>query len=418
MNTRDAELFVLYFAKHYLAHVMPPEVMQAIELPLPDTLYPLVMDWTKKHSFQTHWDGILSSSDADRLAKILADYNQALADNVKLWLGYEGKSKRFQFNPFGLVVRDRNAYAVGSYWDQTEPFLLAVRKITYCQRLDTPRIAPPEHFDLAQFAESLLNHPLPDATIAKLVVEFPSTVYSYVKSYPLVCQTFHIDAPEGADYFRIEAYPVTNTVRLRQWLSGFQGAAQVIEPLSLRAIVNRDSLDPLTQLYNRKAFARIGHRAIEACRQRAGYCFTVLVMDIDHFKRINDEHGHSVGDNALQIVADHIRTHDGIRYGGEEFVILLPDSHLEQAQIVAERIRQNVARCAITNSHNQPLSITLSIGIAEFPRHLSDSERQLLTAASLTHDEREKLLSAIIERADQAMYRAKRQGRNCYQIYE
>jgi len=72
----------------------------------------------------------------------------------------------------------------------------------------------------------------------------------------------------------------------------------------------------------------------------------------------------------------------------------------------------------MTYPQNQPLSVTLNIGIAEFPRHLTDRKRQRLATASLTHDERDILFGAIIERADQAMYRDKQQGRNCCQSYE
>lgn len=156
------------------------------------------------------------------------------------------------------------------------------------------------------------------------------------------------------------------------------------------------STDPLTGVLNRRAFLR--HLEDEFIRsQNAADSFALLILDIDYFKQINDSHGHSVGDEVLCAAVENmqnaIRGIDRIgRWGGEEFVILLPQGDEAAAQIVAQRIRVNIQKPAPSRDKSTYISITASLGFAV--RHPQDSIEEILC------------------RADAALYLAKSAGRN------
>ena len=148
-------------------------------------------------------------------------------------------------------------------------------------------------------------------------------------------------------------------------------------------------VDTLTGLVNRRVLAETCHRLCAAAT-RHGDVFSVALLDIDFFKRINDTFGHQTGDQALmalgEILRQQSRTEDiPIRFGGEEFLVLLPKTHLAQAQIYAERIRH------VCQSSTAP-PFTLSIGLTQWAP--GDNEERL------------------IQRADRALYQAKEGGRN------
>ncbi|MBI9045336.1 MAG: GGDEF domain-containing protein, partial [Anaerolineaceae bacterium] len=156
------------------------------------------------------------------------------------------------------------------------------------------------------------------------------------------------------------------------------------------------SYDELTGLYNRRKFMDLFKREIAIAR-RYDHPLCVLLLDVDHFKEINDTYGHQSGDLVLQRLGQSlikgVREIDLIgRWGGEEFVILLPRTNCEQALDVAERLREMVADLKI-DVHENTVSITISGGI-------SSSE-----SGELEMDE-------MITKADELMYRAKTEGRN------
>ena len=157
-------------------------------------------------------------------------------------------------------------------------------------------------------------------------------------------------------------------------------------------------IDPLTGLPNHGSIQeRIGQEYERA--RRYGHCFSLLFFDGDHFKRVNDSYGHAVGDVVLQElgsrVGRHVRGEDTIgRYGGEEFLVLLPETGCEEACAMAERLRKTIAEQPLATSVvHEGIPVTISLGVASYPGDgVSPSE--------------------VIELADQAMYWAKRLGRN------
>jgi diguanylate cyclase (GGDEF)-like protein len=155
--------------------------------------------------------------------------------------------------------------------------------------------------------------------------------------------------------------------------------------------------DTLTGTATRLAFTEVAEVEMQrALRYRND--LSLLMLDLDHFKGINDEHGHVTGDAVLvhfaQVVQQQIRNMDLLaRLGGEEFVVLLPNVNAEQAAVLAERIRGAVSESRLM-ANGRPLRFSVSIGVAQF-------------------DWRELSLTRWMSRADAALYRAKEQGRNC-----
>lgn len=159
--------------------------------------------------------------------------------------------------------------------------------------------------------------------------------------------------------------------------------------------------DDLTQLYNRRHFVNLAEHSIHEWPTPSSSC--LLMFDVDHFKQINDNYGHDVGDRVLQVIAETTRKemrHSDVlaRFGGEEFIVLLSDTQLQDALLIAERIRHSIQRQHVPVQENPPLQFTVSIGIAE------------LESPSQSLDE-------LIKQADIALYAAKRAGRNRIRVY-
>ena len=162
--------------------------------------------------------------------------------------------------------------------------------------------------------------------------------------------------------------------------------------------------DSLTSLANRRYLEEEAKRAFIMCA-RAGKPCSILVVDVDHFKAVNDEHGHDAGDAALIGLAVKmrrlLRAGDLLaRYGGEEFVAVLPKTSCEEAAMLAERLRSGIEEAKFEAAVHG-LRLTVSIGVA--PVNLPSQE---------TADAFDELLAASVSVADEAMYRAKRAGRN------
>lgn len=172
----------------------------------------------------------------------------------------------------------------------------------------------------------------------------------------------------------------------------------ILESLRMQRAFEYDSkVDPLTGMHNRRWLCEMLDRQIQRCSM-SGEALSILMMDVDHFKQYNDNHGHLAGDCALQAIAQAIR--EGLRvadttarYGGEEFVALFPDVMLEDARSIAEQLRKSISEQTIQDYRGNPLScVTVSIGVASLQ----------------PGQQRDELLDA----ADAALYRAKSAGRN------
>ena len=160
-------------------------------------------------------------------------------------------------------------------------------------------------------------------------------------------------------------------------------------------------VDDLTGLYNRRHF----FSDLSDEKQRAmrfDHNMGCIMLDIDHFKEINDSYGHDAGDMLLVAVADMIKLScrqidTAARYGGDEFIVLLPGTDIEGVKTISEKIRQKVEQLEVRYSENTVLSVTVSIGATSFDRYdlekISDND-------------------LIVKKADDALYKGKKLGRN------
>lgn len=181
--------------------------------------------------------------------------------------------------------------------------------------------------------------------------------------------------------------------------------AKVFEQIERRAFI-----DELTGLYNYRGFEQQLEEKLEIMRE-AGGLLSLLVIDVDHFKKVNDDFGHLIGNQALQHIANvlkqHVRKNDIIaRYGGEEFTVILPDTKREEAYDIAERMREAVRTHTVSVnddlSSGKKISIksTVSIGIAVYPEQAEDG-------------------LSLVRHADRAMYvGAKQAGRDRVSVYD
>lgn len=156
--------------------------------------------------------------------------------------------------------------------------------------------------------------------------------------------------------------------------------------------------DPLTKIYNRRFFYEVAEKEIERAK-RSSSLLALIIFDIDHFKEVNDTYGHSTGDqvliNLVNLCQRNIRSMDLFtRFGGEEFVILMPDTDSKSAKETAERLREMVDEKPVATSGETDVSVTISLGIANW-----DYTNPLE-------------INALLDQADQALYQSKEAGRN------
>lgn len=229
-------------------------------------------------------------------------------------------------------------------------------------------------------------------------------------------QQLEKQAANATDLTQLKSQVKSQIDHIKQALDSYQQSAKFslgdqleelskkIKTLETESEKNRENLetqrrkalsDPLTELPNRQAYSE---RAVTEVQrwQRYNRPLTIAIFDIDNFKKINDNYGHQAGDRVLKVIgrsiAKRLREVDFFcRFGGEEFVALMPETTAEIAIPVLDKIRDAIANAAF-NYKEQPLSITLSIGLTEF----RDKDS----------------LDSAFERADQALYKAKQSGRN------
>jgi two-component system, cell cycle response regulator len=158
------------------------------------------------------------------------------------------------------------------------------------------------------------------------------------------------------------------------------------------------AMDPLTDIYNRRFGLNRLREAFQRS-QRSQSPLAVVMIDLDHFKQINDTHGHLMGDRVLievcKVVRDALRDEDIlVRYGGEEMLMVLPDTDLQTGFSIADRVRRLIEDVEISDEWGKPLYVTASMGVSAIPRAFTENELQLIKAA------------------DDALYQAKAGGRN------
>jgi len=163
--------------------------------------------------------------------------------------------------------------------------------------------------------------------------------------------------------------------------------------LELKELANQD---PLTNLHNRRFLYEISEKLILLAR-REKTPLSLIMFDLDHFKRINDDYGHSLGDEVIKIFAQKIqqtRESDiSARIGGEEFVLLLPNTNEQGAYEIASQLRTEVEKTSILSNDNTPIHFTVSSGISVL-------------------SETDNTIDQLLNRADKALYMAKDLGRN------
>ena len=166
-----------------------------------------------------------------------------------------------------------------------------------------------------------------------------------------------------------------------------------------RSLARMATTDSLTGLFNRRHMIELTEKEL-ARHHRSPSNLTLMLMDIDHFKHVNDQHGHDIGDRVLDAVSlvlkNSMREQDFIgRWGGEEFLAVLPETDLDQAAVSAERIRKAI-QALVIDSDGDKVSVTLSIGITQYRA--------------------QEALSNAIARADRALYEGKSAGRNRVEV--
>lgn len=172
--------------------------------------------------------------------------------------------------------------------------------------------------------------------------------------------------------------------------------------LRLCRLEHENITDPLMGIYNRRHLDRCLQEEVLKAK-RYGFDLAVMMIDVDHFKQVNDTHGHSVGDQVLQSLAQFIqgnmRDFDRVfRFGGEEIVVLLPCTGVEGALELSTRLCHLVSKHSLIDHEDKALSITISIGVSCYCPDLEDEA------------------SAMMARADEALYRAKKNGRDRVEV--
>jgi diguanylate cyclase (GGDEF)-like protein len=252
--------------------------------------------------------------------------------------------------------------------------VLALGKSIYIKDIDAESKITGIHFGSQAHARSILAVPL---RLGDRIIGM------------LSAQSYQPDAYTTEDQYLLEMLAANTTIAIEN--------TRLFKEIQWLAIT-----DPLTGLYNRRGFFELGQREVERFR-RFDRPFSAIMIDLDHFKQVNDTFGHAAGDLVLIELANRLRSKirdiDVLgRYGGEEIVVILPETDLQGAALLAERLRAHIESAPIVTDRG-PITITISAGVAEYKPTTPD-------------------LASLLDRADSAMYIAKQSGRNQVRLYE
>jgi diguanylate cyclase (GGDEF)-like protein len=293
----------------------------------------------------------------------------------------------FNFCSFGVLWRERSIL----YLFQEESCPPAFTQEVVKNMVKVFSILGEEPIEIEQIAlqvEKRKLRPNPFMMDPQATLKSHLTLPLSVEGEIIGCISINSDQPNAFDAQKLQFFSVI----------GYQMAASLRHLQRLSTVKKEAIYDTLTGLVNR----RYCEERLSAETQKAftgGSNLSVIMVDIDHFKKVNDTFGHAGGDQVLREIAsllkNSVRRQDDTvaRYGGEEFVLVLPGAPLEAASTIAERIRQSIENNPFNIGQTQ-IHLTISLGISNFPTHPAKSKEELVKIADL------------------ALYEAKRGGRN------
>ncbi len=314
-------------------------------------------------------DIMLAASSQAELSNIMAKFAHALMgfSNGVLYIMHPSKNYLEKASSWGTPHRHGELIMPDQCWS------IRLGRLHQVRKMDKDLVC--EHIDAGNKSQSYICVPLmaQNDIYGLIYIEIVSPTFVLNEESRLIITAFS----------ELTALALAN-VRLRE---------------NLRHQSIRDSL---TGLYNRRYFEEALFKQIHQA-QRSEFTFSILMLDIDHFKKINDGYGHEVGDLALRevgkLLESSIRQGDlAARYGGEEFIILLHNADSEKALKRADKIRLDISKLQIKYGAEHVIPLTISIGIASYPKDNEDKDK-------------------LVELADNALYAAKHSGRNKVVLY-
>jgi len=365
-------------------------------------------NWAEKKTARIDtWQGLLEPPQLDSdigaivSAALFADQNLEIC-----YLGVKGEM-RHEVRPLAVVKRDEVLYIVLQFSGYEDTRLLPLHRIVRATVVQATTGHNGKPLDLDCFLKNGLPFNLPGERELDIHLLLNESAYRTIKGRPLRNTVSMSEPLDG--WFEVKAKGVPNAMELRWWLLGLGDKVRILEPESLARELQSLLFDPLTGLVARRACQEHFERMIAAAC-RTGKPLAVAMADIDHFKLINDDLGHSAGDKVLREVSQRLkaacRSMDVVgRWGGEEFLILLPETTAEDAAQLAERLRQAVSLtpCHV-DDHGTSRHVSISIGVTA----MSALPQESLQPTGL--------IDALLKEADTALYSAKKK-RNCVAIF-
>ncbi len=292
----------------------------------------------------------------------------------------------FEFSAFGIFWKEESILYL--YQEESCPASFTQEVAQNMLRVFNALGEEPKELDRVKLQiEKRKLRPSHMAMDPKAALKSHLTLPLAVEEEIIGCVSLNSDQPNAYDAQDLQFFSVI----------GYQMAATLKHFQRFSSVKTMAIYDTLTGLYNRRY---LEERLITETQKAfyGGSPLSLVMVDIDHFKKVNDTFGHTTGDLVLKEIAsllkNSVRKKDTVaRYGGEEFILILPEAGLEETTIIAERIRRQIENTPFEMEQTR-LNLTVSLGISNFPSHHARSKEDL------------------VKMADQALYDAKRGGRN------